>query len=144
MQPETKGPKPGVDRLDVNDRGFTLIELLVAVAIIGILAAIAIPIFAEYKVRSFNTTALASLRESVTAQEVAYADNERYVSCVSPFDCELNLPAFHIAISGGQYTINPIRHDAGLDGKSFSAFAGHIRGNKTQRYDSSTGIFVHD
>ena len=61
-----------------NKKGFTLIELLIVVAIIGILAAIAIPQFASYRAKSYNTASESDLRNFRTQMESYYADNQQY------------------------------------------------------------------
>jgi prepilin-type N-terminal cleavage/methylation domain-containing protein len=61
-----------------NEKGFTLIELMIVIAIIGILAAIAIPQFSAYRQRSYNSAANADLRNAATAQEAWYVDNMTY------------------------------------------------------------------
>ncbi len=61
-----------------NSKGFTLIELLIVVAIIGILAAIAIPQFAAYRMRAFNAAAESDLKNFKSAMEAYYADYQTY------------------------------------------------------------------
>jgi type IV pilus assembly protein PilA len=63
-----------------NVHGFTLIELMIVIAIIGILAAIAIPQYSLYRTRSFNAAAQADLRNAATAQEAYFMDNGTYSS----------------------------------------------------------------
>jgi type IV pilus assembly protein PilA len=59
-------------------KGFTLIELLIVVAIIGILAAVAIPQFSAYRIKGFNSASLSDLRNFKTQMESAFADQQAY------------------------------------------------------------------
>ena len=61
-----------------NQKGFTLIELMIVIAIIGILAAIAIPQFSAYRMRAYNSAAQSDLRNCATAQEAYFVDEQTY------------------------------------------------------------------
>jgi type II secretion system protein G len=65
-------------RLKKNEKGFTLIELLIVVAIIGILAAIAIPQFASYRQKAFDSAAQSDIKTMRTELEGFYTDNFEY------------------------------------------------------------------
>ncbi len=66
-----------------NRKGFTLIELLIVVVIIGILAAIAIPKFANTKEKAVLAGMKSDLRNLVTAQEAFFSDNQTYATGIA-------------------------------------------------------------
>src|ERR671933_303587 len=75
----------GNDMLNMNRarKGFTLIELLIVVVIIGILAAIAIPKFANTKSKAYVTAMKSDLRNLVTAEEAFFSDSTYYTTTVT-------------------------------------------------------------
>src|ERR1700733_16102271 len=64
-------------------KGFTLIELLIVVVIIGILAAIAIPKFANTKQQAYLATLKEDLRNLVTAEEAYFSDYTTYTGTLT-------------------------------------------------------------
>ncbi|PYO12824.1 MAG: hypothetical protein DMD31_15405 [Gemmatimonadetes bacterium] len=68
----------------MNRKGFTLIELLIVVVIIGILAAIAIPKFANTKEKAYIASMKSDLRNLVTAEEAYFADSVKYSATIGP------------------------------------------------------------
>jgi type IV pilus assembly protein PilA len=62
-------------RQEKNEGGFTLIELMVVIAIIGILAAIAIPNFISYRRRAYNSSANSGIKNLYTAAQAYFTDN---------------------------------------------------------------------
>jgi type IV pilus assembly protein PilA len=103
--------------------GFTLIELLVVVAIIGILAAIAIPQF-NYRKNAFDARTVSDLRNAATAQETYFADHTMYSSACS------TLPGFNTS-NGVVFT------SCTGDPSAFRMVATHPNGTKTCTWDSS-------
>jgi type IV pilus assembly protein PilA len=84
-----------------NQSGFTLIELLVVVAIIGILAAIAIPQFAAYRAKGFDARAESDCRNAATAEEAYFVDNATYTDDTAVLPGFVQSADVNVAIAPG-------------------------------------------
>ena len=70
-------------RKERGDEGFTLIELLVVIIIIGILAAIAIPVFLNQRQKGWEAAVQSDLRNAATAQETYLTESNTYAASVA-------------------------------------------------------------
>lgn len=114
-------------------KGFTLIELLVVVAIIGILAAVALPQFAAYRQRGFDARAISDLRNAASSEEAYYAGAFQYVSCTDAA-CNASLPAFTLS---DQVNITLSANNGTTP--TFTGTANSPAGTETYVYDSAAG-----
>jgi type IV pilus assembly protein PilA len=103
--------------------GFTLIELMIVVAIIGILAAIAIPNFIKFQARSKQSEAKANLKAIFTAQKAFFQERDRFSTLTGEVGFEPernNRYAYFLANSG---TIEPRTGAALVQATTFTGIA---------------------
>lgn len=123
-----------------GDEGFTLIELLVVVVIIGILIAIAIPLYLNYQKGANDKSAMSDLRGAVSVLEQCNSDNGTYpaqADVASSGGTMASCSGQSIKLSGGTtitYTLT-----AGPP-QSFKITSTNTKGSgKSYCYNSSTG-----
>lgn len=109
-----------------DEKGFTLIELMIVIAIIGILAAIAIPQFNSYRKRAYNGSAMSDLKNTATAQEAYFVDEQTYGA------------HGNLAINTGE---NVTLGSAG-DANTYLITAFHTSGDKTYTLTGPGGTIV--
>ena len=114
-----------------NEQGFTLIELLVVVAIIGILAAIAIPQYATYKQQAADSKAKSDLHNMATAMEAYYGSNNNSYNGVS--SSVLKTYGYR------QSTAVTIADPTNADSTHYSLTANPTGGTKQFSFESTSG-----
>jgi len=112
--------------------GFTLIELMIVIAIIGILAAIAIPQFQAYRVRGFNGTSLGDIRNLATAQECYYVETATYCNSVT------NL----LGANYGYVRSNGVIIETSGDSSEYTITAYHSSGDRTYTLAGPGGVIA--
>ena len=125
-----------------ESHGFTFIELSVVLAIVGILAAIAIPQYSHYRERAYNQTAISDLRNVAAAQEAFFADHQNYKTIDQ---CSKVDPGVKCAIAdlpGISQLSKGVSLSMSVTPAGFVATARHYKAAKSCTWDSTKGGLI--
>jgi len=108
----------------LDERGFTLVELLVVLVVIGVLLAIAVPAYLQFKDRAQQSAGAADVREATYAAESYFSDNQTYTG--------ISAPQLRLIDSGLSPDLKTVKAENGGVGYCISADVGswwaHVEG----------------
>lgn len=119
-----------------GDHGFTLIELLVVIIIIGVLAAIAIPVFLNQRRKGYDAQTKSDIRNVATAEETYLTEYHLYSASTDV------LPGLQRSPATVSLTVLAVRNSAVNDAAGSFCVAAVSSSGTTWYYDSSTGTGV--
>ena len=130
--------------MNEKDKGFTLIELLVVIIIIGILAAIAIPVFMNQRKKAVDSGIKSDLRTVANEIETYYTDYQKYPATTDVTATSATSNSFIIGTGTDATTIkltagNEIKYTLDTGGESYSIVGFNTKGTA----NSATKVFKY-
>ncbi|MGQ7349745.1 type II secretion system protein [Quadrisphaera oryzae] len=130
--------------MEEKDQGFTLIELLVVMIIIGILAAIAVPVFLNQRQKAVDSSIKSDLRTVAQSAETSMVDTQIYPASANSTNPssganQITIGTATITLSSG----NVIAYKQSSDKASYCVVGSNARASATGATGSTAGTFYY-